>query len=39
MNLRLINLHRQNLSKTFFRWKEVCDKRNLKLLSVTTEDL
>lgn len=39
LTLRLINLHRQNLSKAFFRWKEVCDKRNLKLLSVTTEDL
>ena len=39
LKLRLTNLNRQNFSKAFFRWKEVCDKRNLKMLSVTTEDL
>ena len=39
MKLRLINLHRQNCSKALYKWKEATDRRNLKMLAVTTEDL
>lgn len=29
VKLRLINLHKQNLSKALFKWKEVTDKKHL----------
>ena len=39
VKLRLINLHKQSLSKALFKWKEACDKRHLMQLAVMTEDL
>lgn len=39
MKLRLTNLHRQNCSKALYKWKEATDRKNLKMLAVTTEDL
>jgi hypothetical protein len=39
MKLRLINLHRQNCAKALAKWKESTDRKNLKMLAVTTEDL
>lgn len=39
MKLRLINLHRQNSDKALYKWKEATDRKNLKMLAVTTEDL
>jgi hypothetical protein len=37
--LRLINLHKQSLSKALFKWKEAADKKHLVKLAVMTEDL
>lgn len=37
--LRLVNLHKQNLSKALFKWKEAADKKSLKHLEVMAEDL
>jgi len=39
VKLRLINLHKQNLSKALFKWKEITDKKHLIVLSKQTEDL
>ena len=39
MKLRMINLHKQSLSKALFKWKEACDKKHLVKLAVMTEDL
>lgn len=39
VKLRLINLHKQNLSKALFKWKEATDKKHLQVLAVQTEDL
>jgi len=39
VKLRLINLHKQNLSKAFYKWKESADKRHLEHLAVMAEDL
>jgi len=39
VKIRLINLHKQNLSKALFKWKEFADKRHMKELDVATEDL
>lgn len=33
IKLRLINLHKQSLSKALFKWKEATDKKHLKELS------
>ena len=37
--LRLINLHKQSLSKALFKWKEHSDKKHAVQLAVMTEDL
>ena len=37
--LRLINLHKQSVSKALFKWKEAVDKKHLVRLAVLTEDL
>ena len=37
--LRLINLHKQTLSKALFKWKEHSDKKHAVKLAVMTEDL
>jgi len=29
LKLRLINLHKQSLSKALFKWKESCDKKQM----------
>ena len=39
VKLRLINLHKQNLSKALFKWKEAADKKHMMKLDVMTEDL
>lgn len=39
VKLRLINLHKQSLSKALFRWKEGADKKNLVKLGTMAEDL
>jgi uncharacterized protein YutD len=39
VKLRLINLHKQNLSKALFKWKEAIDKKHMIRLAVLTEDL
>ena len=39
VKMRLINLHKQNLSRALFKWKEVADKKNMMELAVTTEDM
>ena len=39
VKLRLINLHKQNLSKALFKWKETIDKKHMVRLAVLTEDL
>jgi len=39
VKLRLINLHKQSLSKALFKWKEAADKRHLSKLAVMAEDL
>ena len=39
VKLRLVNLHKQSLSKALFKWKEATDKKHLKKLAVMTEDL
>jgi hypothetical protein len=39
VKLRLINLHKQSLSKALFKWKEATDKKQLQALAVQTEDL
>jgi gas vesicle protein len=39
MKLRLINLHKQSLSKSLFKWKEAIDKKHMTRLAVLTEDL
>ena len=39
VKLRLINLHKQSLSKALFKWKEAADKRHLAKLAVMAEDL
>lgn len=39
VKLRLINLHKQSLSKALFKWKEATDKKHLVKLAVLTEDL
>jgi len=39
VKLRLINLHKQSLSKALFKWKEHSDKKHMVQLAVMTEDL
>ena len=39
VKLRLINLHKQSLSKALFKWKEGSDKKQMVQLAVATEDL
>lgn len=39
VKLRLVNLHKQNLSKALFKWKETTDKKHMARLAVITEDL
>jgi len=39
IKLRIVNLHKQNLSKALFKWKEACDKKHMVKLAVMTEDL
>ena len=39
VKLRLINLHKQSLSKALFKWKEHSDKKHMVQLAVATEDL
>jgi len=39
VKLRLINLHKQSLSKALFKWKETIDKKHMVRLAVLTEDL
>jgi hypothetical protein len=39
VKLRLVNLHKQSLSKALFKWKEACDKKHMVKLAVMTEDL
>jgi hypothetical protein len=34
-----VNLHKQNLSKALFKWKEATDKKHMARLAVITEDL
>jgi hypothetical protein len=37
--LRLIELHKRNLTKAFFKWKEAADKKHMIELVSFTEDL
>jgi hypothetical protein len=39
VKLRLINLHKQCLSKAMFKWKAGADKKHMKKLAVMSEDL
>lgn len=39
VKLRLVNLHKQRLSKVLFKWKEAADKKHMAKLAVMTEDL
>jgi hypothetical protein len=39
VKLRLIELHKRNLSAVFFRWKEMCDKKQMVEMVSFTEDL
>ena len=39
VKLRLINLHKQTVSKALFKWKEHSDKKHAVKLAVMTEDL
>jgi hypothetical protein len=39
IKLRLIDLHKRNLSKSFFKWKENIDKKHMVELATFTEDL
>ena len=39
IKLRLINLHKQSLSKALYKWKEAADKKHLRQLEVMAEDL
>lgn len=37
--LRLIELHKRNVTKAFFKWKEAVDKKHMVELVTFTEDL
>lgn len=37
--LRLIELHKRNLSQAFFKWKETIDKKHMVEMVAFTEDL
>lgn len=39
VKLRLIELHKRNLSSAFFKWKESIDKKVMMDLVTFTEDL
>lgn len=39
IKLRLIELHKKNLTKAFFKWKEAIDKKHMVELVTFTEDL
>ncbi len=39
MKLRLIELHRRNLSVAFSKWREGSDRKRMVELLVVTEDL
>ena len=39
VKLRLIELHKRNLSTAFFKWKETADKKTMVELVAFTEDL
>ena len=39
IKLRLIELHKRNLSAAFFKWKESVDKKVMVELVAFTEDL
>jgi hypothetical protein len=39
MKLRMIELHKRNLSAVFFKWKEMCDKKQMVEMVSFTEDL